>query len=266
MTSTSPVRRARPGAPLRGDADQQAAADVAGRQRANEIVVDPYGGWNEPTNRAAAILRADPTELARVGRRGWRKKSARAPAGARGRERRAAAPRPPRRPTHAALRAGPPTPLGARPPDGDLVYTASSMPIRDQEAFLAAGDTDALFLCNRGANGIDGLDLIGIGAAHASGRPTTIVTGDLGLLHDVGGLAALRDVSTPSASSSSTTAAAASSTSCPRPKRWRRRSSRRCSAPHAGSTSGRRRRSSASPIVGSTPWPNCPTPSTPAPV
>ena len=37
----------------------------------------------------------------------------------------------------------------------------------------------------------------GIGAAHASGRPTTIVTGDLGLLHDIGGLAALRDVSTP---------------------------------------------------------------------
>ena len=31
---------------------------------ADQIVVDPYGGWNEPSNRAAAILRADPTELA----------------------------------------------------------------------------------------------------------------------------------------------------------------------------------------------------------
>ena len=71
------------------------------------------------------------------------------------------------------------------------------MPIRDQEAFLAAEDADALFLCNRGANGIDGLISSGIGAADASGRPTTIVTGDLGLLHDIGGLAALRDVSTP---------------------------------------------------------------------
>ena len=47
------------------------------------------------------------------------------------------------------------------------------------------------------ANGIDGLVSSGIGAAHASGRPTTIVTGDLGLLHDIGGLAALRDVATP---------------------------------------------------------------------
>ena len=71
------------------------------------------------------------------------------------------------------------------------------MPIRDQEAFLSATGTDVLFLSNRGANGIDGLLSSGIGAAHASGRPTTIVTGDLGLLHDVGGLAALRGVSTP---------------------------------------------------------------------
>jgi len=71
------------------------------------------------------------------------------------------------------------------------------MPIRDQEAFLGAGDANVLFLANRGANGIDGLISSGIGAAHAGGRPTTIVCGDLGLLHDVGGLAALRDVSTP---------------------------------------------------------------------
>ena len=87
--------------------------------------------------------------------------------------------------------------LGQIHGDGDLVYTASSMPIRDQEAFLSPGETDALFLCNRGANGIDGLVSSGIGAAHATGRPTTIITGDLGLLHDVGGLAALRDVATP---------------------------------------------------------------------
>ena len=87
--------------------------------------------------------------------------------------------------------------LGRAHRDGDLVYTASSMPIRDQEAFLPPREADALFLCNRGANGIDGLISSGIGAAHASGRPTTIVTGELGLLHDLGGLAALREVETP---------------------------------------------------------------------
>jgi 2-succinyl-5-enolpyruvyl-6-hydroxy-3-cyclohexene-1-carboxylate synthase len=166
---------------------------------ASEIAIDPDGGWNEPTNRAAAILRADPTELAA----GWAARLEKEPRGAPQAwiEAEAAA--------QAVLGeqlggagAGITEPalhraLGAAHNDGDLVYTASSMPIRDQEAFLAAGPADALFLCNRGTNGIDGLISSGIGAAHASGRPTTILSGDLGLLHDLGGLAALREVSTP---------------------------------------------------------------------
>jgi 2-succinyl-5-enolpyruvyl-6-hydroxy-3-cyclohexene-1-carboxylate synthase len=163
---------------------------------ADQIVVNPRGAWNEPTNRAAAVLRADPTELAA----GWaaRLDGEERPAPARWLEAEAAA--------RAALEAGltgdelsEPAlhlALGRAHADGDLVYTASSMPIRDQEAFLPATDTDVAFLSNRGANGIDGLVSSGIGAAHASGRPTTIVTGDLGLLHDLGGLAALRDIST----------------------------------------------------------------------
>jgi len=168
---------------------------------ADEIVIDPYGGWNEPTNRAAAVLRADPTELAS----GWAARLE----GLEGRER----PLPDRwleaekatqdvldqelttkaEITEPALHRA----LGAAHRDGDLVYTSSSMPIRDQETFLAPSTTDAFFLSNRGANGIDGLISSGIGAAHASGRPTTIVSGDLGLLHDLGSLAALRDVETP---------------------------------------------------------------------
>lgn len=164
---------------------------------AEEIAIDPYGGWNEPTNRAAAILRADPTELAA----GWatRLEKEERPAPKRWLDAESAA----REALESALANDTISEpalhhaLGPAHSDGDLVYTASSMPIRDQEAFLPTGETDALFLSNRGANGIDGLVSSGIGAAHASGRPTTIVTGDLGLLHDIGGLAALRDVSTP---------------------------------------------------------------------
>jgi 2-succinyl-5-enolpyruvyl-6-hydroxy-3-cyclohexene-1-carboxylate synthase len=164
---------------------------------ADQIVVDPYGGWNEPTNRAAALLRADPTELAA----GWAarlEKEAR-PAPQRWLDAEGTA----REAIASALSGGEISEpalhlaLGNAHCDGDLVYTASSMPIRDQEAFLAPSEADVAFLCNRGANGIDGLISSGIGAAHASGRPTTIVTGDLGLLHDIGGLAAMRDVSTP---------------------------------------------------------------------
>ena len=167
---------------------------------ADEIVIDPYGDWNEPSNRAAAILRADPTELAS----GWASRLE----GLEGRER----PLPDRwleaenaaqpalddafsasETTEPAIHRA----LGASHRDGDLVYTSSSMPIRDQEAYLAPSNADVHFLSNRGANGIDGLISSGIGAARASGHPTTVVTGDLGLLHDLGGLAALREVSTP---------------------------------------------------------------------
>ena len=45
---------------------------------ADQIVVDPTGGWNEPTNMAAAILRADPTEARAGGRRGSRSRLPRA--------------------------------------------------------------------------------------------------------------------------------------------------------------------------------------------
>ncbi len=164
---------------------------------ADQIVIDPYGGWNEPTNRAAAILRADPTELAA----GWatRLETEERPAPQRWLDAEQAA----REALESALTGDEISEpalhhaLGRVHRDGDLVYTASSMPIRDQETFLPASETDVTFLCNRGTNGIDGLISSGIGAAHAGGKPTTIVTGDLCLLHDIGGLAALRDVSTP---------------------------------------------------------------------
>ncbi|HTR74224.1 MAG TPA: 2-succinyl-5-enolpyruvyl-6-hydroxy-3-cyclohexene-1-carboxylic-acid synthase [Solirubrobacterales bacterium] len=205
---------------------------------ADQIVVDPSGGWNEPTNQAAAIIRADPTECAS----GWavRLEKAGSEGGAGGPLRSRTAGRfaqgssrpapeawleaeavalnaiaeelggPVARASRAASsiadlpasasaieEAALHVALGRAHQDGDLVYTASSMPIRDQETFLAPGEADVLLLCNRGANGIDGLISSGIGAADATGRPTTIVTGELGLLHDIGGLAALRDVITP---------------------------------------------------------------------
>jgi 2-succinyl-5-enolpyruvyl-6-hydroxy-3-cyclohexene-1-carboxylate synthase len=164
---------------------------------ADQIVADPLGDWNEPTRRAAALLRADPTELAsgwaaRVGEERpppamWLE-AERAARGAIESELSALDAL-----TEPSLQLA----LGAAYDDGELIYTASSMPIRDQEAFLPSTDRDVAFLCNRGANGIDGLISSGIGAAHATAKPTTIVTGDLGLLHDIGGLAALREVSTP---------------------------------------------------------------------
>jgi 2-succinyl-5-enolpyruvyl-6-hydroxy-3-cyclohexene-1-carboxylate synthase len=172
---------------------------LASLDQCRQLVVDPGFGWNEPSNRAETLVRADASALASGladrlsggGSDDWTSAwidAERTVAEAVSEELGKLG-----GPTEPGLQ----TALGSALVDGDLVYTASSMPIRDQEAFLPASEADVLFLCNRGANGIDGLVSSGIGAAHASGRPTVIVTGDLGLLHDIGGLAALRDVRTP---------------------------------------------------------------------
>jgi 2-succinyl-5-enolpyruvyl-6-hydroxy-3-cyclohexene-1-carboxylate synthase len=164
-----------------------------------EIVVDPLHGWNDPNRSASVLLRAAPAPTAdalsaRLGRRdnavwtqGWKRA---ATAAAEAIEATLAQLDLPSEPgVHAALAR-----LYA---DGDLVYTASSMPIRDQEAFVPSGPARVLFLCNRGANGIDGLVSSGIGAATATGQPTWIVLGDLCLYHDMNGLSALRDATAP---------------------------------------------------------------------
>jgi 2-succinyl-5-enolpyruvyl-6-hydroxy-3-cyclohexene-1-carboxylate synthase len=77
-------------------------------------------------------------------------------------------------------------------PPRAIVWVASSMPIRDVETFVPSSENPLTFLSNRGANGIDGTVSSAAGAALASGRPVVLLTGELALLHDVGGLLAAR--------------------------------------------------------------------------
>ena len=90
----------------------------------------------------------------------------------------------------------------------DILYASSSLPIRHLEFFATPADKPLRVLANRGANGIDGVVSSACGAAlsktacgnaasegTASGdtvseslSATTVLLGDLALLHDIGGL------------------------------------------------------------------------------
>ena len=80
--------------------------------------------------------------------------------------------------------------------DGEeILFVASSMPIRDVESVWPALDAPAPVLCNRGANGIDGTVSSAFGAAAAArhadlGEQVVLLIGDVALAHDIGGLLA----------------------------------------------------------------------------
>src|SRR5439155_23796657 len=76
--------------------------------------------------------------------------------------------------------------------DAATVWVASSMPIRDVETFFPRSAKRLRFLSNRGANGIDGTAASALGAALAGPDRVFLLTGELALVHDLGGLAALR--------------------------------------------------------------------------
>jgi 2-succinyl-5-enolpyruvyl-6-hydroxy-3-cyclohexene-1-carboxylate synthase len=160
---------------------------------APQVVLDPHAAWHEPTRRAELLLEAaaaptldalaaavemrspegDPAWLA-----SWRKADAVVSPAL------AAAPDPFEPKALAALE--------PELPEGAVLWLSSSMPVRDVDAFFPQSPKRLRFLSNRGANGIDGVASSAAGAALASGAPTWLLTGELALLHDVGGLFAAR--------------------------------------------------------------------------
>jgi 2-succinyl-5-enolpyruvyl-6-hydroxy-3-cyclohexene-1-carboxylate synthase len=73
-------------------------------------------------------------------------------------------------------------------PAGALLWTGSSLPVRDIDFHLSPRD-DLRVLASRGASGIDGTTSAAIGAALAHRGPAFAVIGDLTFLHDAPGLA-----------------------------------------------------------------------------
>jgi 2-succinyl-5-enolpyruvyl-6-hydroxy-3-cyclohexene-1-carboxylate synthase len=73
-------------------------------------------------------------------------------------------------------------------PEGALLWTGSSLPVRDID-FHFSPRADIRVLASRGASGIDGTTSAAIGAALAHDGPAFALIGDLTFLHDAVGLA-----------------------------------------------------------------------------
>jgi 2-succinyl-5-enolpyruvyl-6-hydroxy-3-cyclohexene-1-carboxylate synthase len=176
---------------------------LAASEGLEQIVIDPAAEWREPTRRAGTIVRADPAATARglSERLGRLRPGASVVAGSPFAAAWLDADRGVREALGARLEAleglsepGVWTALGRALRDGDSVFAASSMPVRDLEAFLRPGPEGVRFASNRGANGIDGLASTAAGLAAGSGARAWAVLGDLALFHDLGGLALVREV------------------------------------------------------------------------
>jgi 2-succinyl-5-enolpyruvyl-6-hydroxy-3-cyclohexene-1-carboxylate synthase len=79
-------------------------------------------------------------------------------------------------------------------PDPCQLVLGNSLPIREVDAYAPSAPRRLRVLCQRGANGIDGLISGAAGAASVSREPTLLLLGDVSFMHDVGGLAAARDL------------------------------------------------------------------------
>jgi 2-succinyl-5-enolpyruvyl-6-hydroxy-3-cyclohexene-1-carboxylate synthase len=155
-----------------------------------QVALDPEGAWQDPEcvvseslalDPAAALsqLRADAGEDAREWLTSWRGADERAAAAIAGVLGDGAISEP-------AVAAE----LGAALPQSATLFVASSMPVRDVEAFWPLREDPPRVLCNRGANGIDGVVSSAFGAAAHGPGPVLLLTGDVALAHDAGGLLA----------------------------------------------------------------------------
>ncbi len=157
-------------------------ADPGGAGRSRQIALDPTGAWQDPGADVWEIhptgpeaLQAEPLDGRWLD--GWRQADAVA------RQALGAVVYPGLTEAGVAIRTA--SALGP----ADTLVVASSMPVRDLETFAVTG---ARVLANRGANGIDGTASTALGVAAVTRGRTVLLTGDVALLHDVGGLLGAR--------------------------------------------------------------------------
>ncbi len=192
-----------------------------------QVVIDGYGGWEEPTQLASELIHADPVTFcqtllaalgdsnvvarggvewlgALAGARPLADAKSLAPTGFPGEDWIATwqfADQVTRQALQEAMQDFKPffegrifTELANVLPDGTTLYVGNSMPVRDLDTFFWCSGHRLRFMGNRGANGIDGVisSALGVSAVASQGEPTVLVVGDLSFFHDLNGLLAAR--------------------------------------------------------------------------
>jgi 2-succinyl-5-enolpyruvyl-6-hydroxy-3-cyclohexene-1-carboxylate synthase len=168
----------------------------AGLGEITQVALDPEGAWQDPTSILAESLALEPA--AALAELTATRPAADLPAvdtdwlaGWRAADERAA---------EAILRALNPheglsepaiaAELGTLLPETATLFVSSSMPVREIETFWPTRADPPRVLCNRGANGIDGIVSSAFGAAACADGPVVLLIGDVALAHDLGALLA----------------------------------------------------------------------------
>lgn len=82
-------------------------------------------------------------------------------------------------------------------PEPCQLMLGNSLPIREVDSYVPRRARAVSVLCQRGANGIDGLISGAAGAASVRREPTVLILGDVSFMHDLGGLAVAREALGP---------------------------------------------------------------------
>ncbi|MEL6824408.1 MAG: thiamine pyrophosphate-binding protein, partial [Calditrichota bacterium] len=77
------------------------------------------------------------------------------------------------------------------------LFLAASMPVRDMDMYASYSGKMVSVAANRGASGIDGTLASACGYAEGNQRPTTLIIGDLAMLHDLNSLQFLKQDTPP---------------------------------------------------------------------
>ncbi len=166
---------------------------LAGLGEIPQVALDPEGAWQDPASILAESLALEPAgALAELTAQqpaadtdwlaGWRaadEQAAEAILGALG-------------PREGLSEPAIAAELGTLLPATATLFVASSMPVREIETFWPARDDPPRVLCNRGANGIDGIVSSAFGTAANGDGPVVLLIGDVALAHDIGGLLAAK--------------------------------------------------------------------------